>query len=128
MTLTHLSVAFIPLTDAAPLIAAEVMGFAREEGLVLDLVRAPSWSSLRDMLVFGRVDAAHMLSPLPVAVGLNLGGAASPISALMVLSLNGNVIGVSRSLHQALEDQGHKFDLGAAAAAGRAAAAARARR
>ena len=55
MSVSHLSVAFIPLTDAAPVIAAEEMGFAREEGLALNLVRAPSWSSLRDMLAFGQV-------------------------------------------------------------------------
>ena len=35
--------------------------------LSLELRRAPSWSSIRDMLRYGRVDAAHMLSPVPVA-------------------------------------------------------------
>ena len=55
MSTARLSIGFIPLTDAAPLIAAEEMGFAQEEGLSLDLVKAPSWSSLRDMLAFGRV-------------------------------------------------------------------------
>ena len=59
MNAVVLSVGFIPLVDAAPLIAAQEMGFAAEEGLALDLVRAPSWSSLRDMLVFGRVEAAR---------------------------------------------------------------------
>ena len=67
MNAVVLSAGFIPLVDAAPLIVAEEMGFAAEEGLALDLVRAPSWSSLRDMLVFGRVEAAHMLAPVPVA-------------------------------------------------------------
>ena len=124
MTVTHLSVAFIPLTDAAPLITAEEMGFAREEGLALELIRAPSWSSLRDMLVYGRVEAAHMLSPIPVATALGLGGSATPLSALMVLSMNGNVIGVSQSLARALEDLGHDFALANAADAGRAIAAA----
>ena len=121
---TTLSVAFIPLTDAAPLIAAEEMGFAREEGLQLDLVRAPSWSSLRDMLAFGRVEAAHMLSPVPVAMSLGLGGVASPISALMVLSVNGTVIGVSQSLAARLADAGHDFLFDDARAAGAALVAA----
>ncbi|MEM9430581.1 MAG: ABC transporter substrate-binding protein, partial [Pseudomonadota bacterium] len=120
MTFTRLSVAFIPLTDAAPLIAAEEMGFAREEGLALDLVRAPSWSSLRDMLAFGRVEAAHLLSPVPVAMALGIGGVASQISALMVLSLNGTVVGVSKTLAERLEAEGHAFSLTDAAAAGRA--------
>lgn len=120
MSPTRLSVAFIPLVDAAPLIAAEEIGFAREEGLELELVRAPSWSSVRDMLAFGRVEAAHMLAPVPVAMALGLGGAAAPLSALMVLSMNGNVIGVSRGLASALENNGHDFAMDNAAAAGRA--------
>ncbi len=124
MSLTELSVAFIPLTDAAPLITAAEMGFAREEGLALNLVRAPSWSSLRDMLTFGRVEAAHMLSPVPVAMALGLGGAAAPISALFVLSMNGNVIGVSQKLAKVLEEQGHNFALTDAASAGKAIVAA----
>ncbi len=120
MSLTSLSVAFIPLVDAAPLIVAQEMGFAREEGLALDLVRAPSWSSVRDMLAFGRVDAAHMLSPVPVAMALGIGGVASPISALMVLSINGNVIGVSQNLADRLKSDGHDFGFTDAHQAGHA--------
>lgn len=91
---TTLSVGYIPLIDAALLIVAQEMGFAAEEGLALDLKPAPSWSSVRDMLAFGRVDAAHMLSPVPVATALGLGGSGVQFAALSVLSMNGNVIGV----------------------------------
>lgn len=104
-----LSAGFIPLVDAAPLIVAQEMGFAAEEGLALDLVRAPSWSSLRDMLVFGRVEAAHMLAPVPVAAALGLGGTGAPLSVLSVLSVNGDVIGVSEALASRLRDTGHEF-------------------
>ncbi len=122
--MTPLSVAFIPLVDAAPLIVARELGFAREEGLDLELVRAPSWSSLRDMLAFGRVEAAHMLAPVPVAMALGIGGMTSPISALMVLSVNGSVIGVSQALAQRLRRDGHDFGFADAAAAGAALVAA----
>ncbi len=104
MSLTTLSVAFVPLVDAAPLVVAHEMGFDREEGLSLDLVRASSWSSVRDMLAFGRVDAAHLLSPMPVAMALGLGGVSSQLCALMVLSVNGNVVGVSNGLAAKLPD------------------------
>ena len=120
MSAAHLSVAFIPLVDAAPLIVASEMGFDREEGLSLNLKRCASWSSVRDMLVFGQVEAAHLLSPLPVAMSLGIGGMASSISALMVLSMNGNVIGVGNALAQRLADQGHDFDFADAEAAGKA--------
>lgn len=93
-----LSLGFIPLVDFAPLAVAHEIGFAEEEGLSLDLRKAPSWSTLRDWLAIGLVDAAHMLSPVPVASALSLGGSAAKFDALSVLSVNGNVIGVSNEL------------------------------
>ncbi|ANT60364.1 nitrate transporter [Salipiger sp. CCB-MM3] len=120
MKTTTLSVGFIPLTDSAPLIIAQEMGYAAEEGIALDLKRAPSWSSLRDMLSFGRVDAAHMLSPVPVAAALGLGGAGTALSAVSVLSVNGNVIGVSNALAEKMRAQGHDFGFDDASAAGKA--------
>ncbi|MEM9048775.1 MAG: CmpA/NrtA family ABC transporter substrate-binding protein [Pseudomonadota bacterium] len=120
MKTVTLPVAYMPLVDAAPLIVAREMGFAEAEGLTLDLVAAPSWSSVRDMLAFGRVDAAHLLSPVPIAMALGLGGVATAISAVSVLSVNGNVIGVSRSVEARLRDAGHGFDFADAAKAGSA--------
>ncbi|WP_422074557.1 ABC transporter substrate-binding protein [Tranquillimonas rosea] len=113
-----LSAGFIPLVDAAPLVVAHEMGFARAEGIALDLVRAPSWSSLRDMLAFGRVEAAHMLSPVPVAMALGLGGIATRLSAPLLLSLNGEVIGVSRTLAARMRGAGFDFAFDDARAAG----------
>ena len=116
----QIPVGFIPLVDAAPLIVAQEMGFAAEERLSLELRRAPSWSSIRDMLRYGRVDAAHMLSPVPVAGALGLGGAGAPLCALSVLSVNGHTIGVSADLAERIRDQGHDFGFDDARAAGQA--------
>ncbi|MEM6386912.1 MAG: ABC transporter substrate-binding protein [Pseudomonadota bacterium] len=102
--------AYMPLIDAAPVIIAEEMGFAASEGISLDLIPAPSWSSVRDMLAFGRVDAAHMLSPVPVAMAMGLGGVTTPVSAVSVLSVNGNVLGVGRELETRLREIGFDFD------------------
>lgn len=113
-----LSVGFMPLVDAAPLIVAQEIGFAAEEGISLDLRRAPSWSSLRDMLSFGQVDAAHMLAPVPVAAAMGLGGAGSALTAVSVLSMNGNVIGVNRALQARLQEIGHDFAFDDARVAG----------
>ena len=115
-----IAVGFIPLVDVAPLVVAQEMGFAAQEGLSLDLRRAPSWSSLRDMLSFGQVDAAHMLSTVPVATAMGLGGAHGPMAAASVLSVNGNVIGVSSGLAARLRDAGHDFAFNDARSAGSA--------
>ncbi|MEO0502640.1 MAG: ABC transporter substrate-binding protein [Pseudomonadota bacterium] len=103
-------IAYMPLVDAAPLIIAQEMGFAEAEGIALDLIAAPSWSSVRDMLAFGRVDAAHMLSPVPVAMAMGLGGMSTALSAVSVLSVNGNVIGVGTPLEDRLRANGYGFD------------------
>ncbi|MBY5987051.1 CmpA/NrtA family ABC transporter substrate-binding protein [Roseovarius atlanticus] len=110
-------VAYMPLVDAAPLIVAHELGFAEDEAIGLDLVPAPSWSSLRDMLGFGRVDAAHMLSAVPVAMSMGLGGMGAALSAVCVLSVNGNVIGVGRPLEARLRATGFAFDFTDARAA-----------
>lgn len=120
MKIQPLPVAYMPLVDAAPLIVAQELGFAEAEGLALELIAAPSWSSVRDRLAFGRVAAAHLLSPVPVAMALGLGGVSTALSAVSVLSVNGNVIGVSRALENRLRAAGHGFGFDDAAAAGAA--------
>lgn len=123
MNLVSIPVAYMPLVDAAPLIAAQEMGFAQAEGITLDLIAAPSWSSVRDMLAFGRVDAAHLLSPVPIAMALGLGGVSTEIAALSVLSVNGNVIGVGQGIEGRLRSAGFGFDFNDASVAGAALAA-----
>lgn len=116
----RVSLGFIPLVDAAPLIVAHEMGFAAEEGLQMDLHRAPSWSALRDLLSFGHLDAAHMLAPVPIAAALGLGGGGKGLDALSVLSVNGNIIGVSKALANRIRAIGHDFDFADARKAGKA--------
>ncbi len=115
-----LRLGYVPLLDAAPLIIAEALGFAEEEGLSLDLHAAPSWAALRDMLAVGQVDAAQMLAPVPVAMALGLGRGPVRFEALCVLNLNGNVIGISNALAAKMASAGYGFDFTDAAAAGQA--------
>lgn len=109
MSAARLRLGFVPLLDMAPLAIAHELGFAAAEGLTLDLQAAPSWSSLRDMLLWGQVEGAQMLAPLPVAMALGLGGAVARVDILEVLSMNGDVVGVSAALAEALRDRGHGF-------------------
>ena len=48
-------------------------GFAAEEGLDLRLVRETSWANIRDRLIVGHFDAAHMLAPMTIASTLGIG-------------------------------------------------------
>ncbi|MDH7637668.1 CmpA/NrtA family ABC transporter substrate-binding protein [Sphingomonas oryzagri] len=89
--MTRISAAFLPLTDSAVLVAAREKGFAAEQGIELDLIRSESWATLRDRLVYGQVQAAHMLAPLAIAVTLGLSQHPASISAPFKLSVNGNI-------------------------------------
>jgi response regulator NasT len=76
MKTAHLPIAYVPLVDAAPLIVAQEMGFAEAEGLALDLVAAPSWSSARDMLEELTVASGPMERPVAMFVSGAAGGLA----------------------------------------------------
>ncbi|MES2158217.1 MAG: CmpA/NrtA family ABC transporter substrate-binding protein [Pseudomonadota bacterium] len=100
---TSLRIAFLPLTDAAVLVAARERGFAEEEGIALDLVRTTSWATLRDRLVYGQVQAAHMLAPLAVAVTLGLSQQPAPLAAPYKLNVNGNMLVMACEFARALD-------------------------
>ncbi|MFT2091059.1 CmpA/NrtA family ABC transporter substrate-binding protein [Paraglaciecola sp. 2405UD69-4] len=97
---TKLTVGFIPLTDSAPLIVAKYMGFFEQWGLDVRLQKQNSWSTLRDKLHAGLLDAAQMLAPMPLASSLGLRCAPTRVITPLVLSLNGNAITLSEKLHQ----------------------------
>jgi two-component system, oxyanion-binding sensor len=104
--MTRLIIGFIPLLDCAPLVAASERGFAAEEGLELTLVRETSWANIRDRLIVGHFDAAHMLGPMTVASTLGLGHVRVPMVAPCSLGLGGNAIAVSLRLWKQMAREG----------------------
>jgi len=100
---TPLSIAFLPLTDSAVLVAAREKGFAAEHDIDLSLIRTTSWATARDRLVFGQVQAAHMLAPLAIAVTLGLSQHPAPIAAPFKLNVNGNALAMSTEFTAALD-------------------------
>jgi len=116
--MTVLRIGFIPLTDAAVLIAAARLGFAEREGIAIELRRESSWANVRDKLVLGHLDAAHLLSPLAMAIHLGLAGLGPQALAVPArLNLNGNAITVSRTLRAQLGDHGFDGTIGTLAPA-----------
>lgn len=108
--MTKLIVGFIPLTDCAPLAVAVERGFAAEQGLELTLVRETSWANIRDRLIIGQFDAAHMLGPMAVATTLGIGHVKVPLVAPCALGLGGNAITVSLPLWEQMRREGAASD------------------
>lgn len=98
----RLQIGYVPLLDAAALIAAVELGFTAEEGLTIDLVQEPSWATLRDKLALGHLDGAHMLAPLAVASALGISGLETPLIVPIALNLNGNAVTVSMPVWEAM--------------------------
>ncbi len=101
-----LVVGFIPLLDCASLVVAAERGFAADEGLDLKLVRETSWANIRDRIIVGHFDAAHMLAPMTIASTLGIGHIRAPFIAPISLGLGGNAITVSMSLWEQMAAQG----------------------
>jgi two-component system, oxyanion-binding sensor len=101
----RLRIGYMPLTDAALLHVAQAQFFAAERGLDIELVPECSWANIRDKLVAGHFDAAHMLAPAAIAVSLGIDQIEAPLVAPVALGLNGNAITVSQALFQDLRQE-----------------------
>ena len=73
-----LKVGFIPITCATPIIMAHPMGLYAKQGLDVEVVKTAGWAVIRDKTLNKEYDAAHMLSPMPLAITLGVGANAVP--------------------------------------------------
>src|SRR5687767_11578659 len=89
---TKLKVGFIPITCATPIIMAQPMGFYAKHGLDVEVVKTAGWAVIRDKTLNKEYDAAHMLSPMPLAITLGAGANPIPYTMPAVENLNGQAI------------------------------------
>ena len=87
-----LKVGFIPITCATPIIMAEPMGFYKKHGLNVEVNKAAGWAVIRDKTINKEYDAAHMLSPMPLAITLGIGSNPIPYTMPAVENINGQAI------------------------------------
>ena len=73
-----LKVGFIPITCATPIIMAHPMGYYTKHGLNVEVVKTAGWAVIRDKTLNKEYDAAHMLSPMPLAITLGVGSNSVP--------------------------------------------------
>ncbi len=91
-------VGFIPLTDCASVVMASVLGFDKKYGIKIIPTKESSWASVRDKLVNGELDAAHVLYGLLYGVQLGVSGTKKDMALLMTLNNNGQAITLSKKL------------------------------
>jgi len=91
-------IGFIPLTDCASVVMASVLGFDKKYGVKIIPTKESSWASVRDKLVNGELDAAHVLYGLIYGVQLGIGGPKKDMAVLMALNNNGQAITLSKKI------------------------------
>ncbi len=97
----EVKVGFIPLTDCASVVMASVLGFDKKYGIKITPSKESSWAGVRDKLVNGELDAAHVLYGLIYGVNNGIGGAKKDMAVLMSLNNNGQAITLSKKLADA---------------------------
>ena len=91
-------IGFIPLTDCASVVMASVLKLDEKYGIKIIPSKESSWASVRDKLVNGELDAAHVLYGLVYGVHLGIGGPKKDMAVLMTLNNNGQAITISNQL------------------------------
>jgi nitrate/nitrite transport system substrate-binding protein len=87
-----LKIGFIAITCASPLIMADPLGFYREQGLKVELMKTAGWALIRDKMINREHDASHFLSPMPLAMSMGVGSAQSPMRVATIQNVNGQAI------------------------------------
>ncbi|MBC7734250.1 MAG: ABC transporter substrate-binding protein [Bacteriovorax sp.] len=91
-------IGFIPLTDCASIVMASVLGFDKKYGVKIVPTKEASWAGVRDKLVNGELDMAHVLYGLLYGVHLGTAGPKKDMAVLMNLNNNGQAITLSKAL------------------------------
>jgi nitrate/nitrite transport system substrate-binding protein len=91
-------IGFIPLTDCASVVMASVLGFDKKYGVKIIPTKEASWAGVRDKLVNGELDFAHVLYGLVYGVHLGTSGPKKDMAVLMTLNQNGQAITLSKKL------------------------------
>ncbi|CAG1014542.1 partial nitrate/nitrite transport system substrate-binding protein, partial [Burkholderiaceae bacterium] len=91
-------IGFIPLTDCASVVMASVLGFDKKYGVKIIPTKEASWAGVRDKLVNGELDMAHVLYGLIYGVHLGVSGPKKDMAVLMGLNNNGQAITLSKKV------------------------------
>ena len=94
----EVKIGFIPLTDCASVVMASVLGIDQKYGVKIIPSKEASWPGVRDKLVNGELDMAHVLWGLLYGVHLGVSGPKKDMAVLMNLNHNGQAITLSKKL------------------------------
>ncbi|QNN83638.1 ABC transporter substrate-binding protein [Brachybacterium sp. Z12] len=94
-----LRIAYLPITDAAPLLIAHARGYFQQAGIeVAEPVRLRSWATMGEALLAGSVDLVHLLFPMALQMRLDLG---ADVTVLGANHVDGSALTLGRDVPDA---------------------------
>lgn len=107
----NLMVGYVPVNDCAPFAIAWKKGLFRKYGLNVRLSREASWATSRDGVVFGRLDAAPVVSGAVTNARTGAEGARhAPLCAAMTIHRHGNAMTMSKAMWEAGVRPWHEYN------------------
>ncbi|MGV3663404.1 MAG: CmpA/NrtA family ABC transporter substrate-binding protein [Prosthecobacter sp.] len=95
----------IALTDCSPIVIAHEKGLFKKYGISSTVSKGASWAAIRDSLTNGDIQATHMLTGMPIASTMGLGGAPKkPMIIPWLLNRNGQSISLSNTYKGKVQD------------------------
>lgn len=96
---SDLKFGMIALTDCSPIVVAHEKGLFKKYGITSTVSKGASWAAIRDSLTNGDIQATHILTGMPIASTMGLGGAPKkPMIIPWLLNRNGQSITLANSL------------------------------
>ncbi len=93
-----LRLGFVPLSDCAPIAVAMETGIFARYSLNVMLSRELGWTSVRDKIFYGDLDAAQSIAGIAFALGMGFSELRCEVAVPLILNLHGNAITLSNEL------------------------------
>ncbi|AGF73240.1 ABC transporter substrate-binding protein [Corynebacterium halotolerans] len=94
-----LTIGFVPIACAAPLILADSEGLFAAHGVDVRLKKYAGWADLWTAYATGELDVAHMLSPMPAAIDSGATNATRPTELSFTQNTNGQALTLAAEHH-----------------------------
>lgn len=95
----HVTIGFVPIACAAPLLVADGLGLFDKHGLDVTLRKFSGWADLWTAYATGALDVAHMLSPMPIAIDSGATDASRPTELAFTQNTNGQALTLAADHH-----------------------------
>lgn len=102
----NVTIGFVPIACASPLLAADALGTFERHGVTVTLRKYSGWADLWTAYATGAIDVAHMLSPMPVAINAGATNAARPTELAFTQNTNGQALTLASAHHPGVQAAG----------------------